>query len=45
MWGGSGIMNSTGINRYMRDARTNMIAEAATEMHNTRITRVVLGLP
>lgn len=44
MWGGSGIMNSTGVNRYMRDARTNMVAEGATEMHTTRIARVVLGL-
>lgn len=44
MWGGSGIMNSTGVNRYMRDARTNMIAEGATEMHTTRISRVALGL-
>ncbi len=44
MWGGSGIMNSSGINRYLRDARTNMVAEGATEMHNTRICRVALGL-
>jgi butyryl-CoA dehydrogenase len=44
MWGGSGMMNATGINRYFRDARTNMIAEAATEMHNAIIARRVLGL-
>lgn len=37
MWGGSGIMNSTGVNRYMRDARAKMIAEGATEMHNAII--------
>jgi len=30
MWGGSGMMNSTGVNRYMRDARAKMIAEGAT---------------
>jgi butyryl-CoA dehydrogenase len=33
MWGGSGMMDSTGVNRYLRDARTNMIAEAASELH------------
>jgi len=44
MWGGSGMMDSTGINRYFRDARTNMVAEAATEMHNAFIARSVLGL-
>jgi alkylation response protein AidB-like acyl-CoA dehydrogenase len=44
MWGGSGMMDSTGINRYFRDARTNMVAEAATEMHNSIIARRVLGL-
>ena len=27
MWGGSGIMNSTGVNRYMRDARAKCVAE------------------
>lgn len=37
MWGGSGMMNSTGVNRYMRDARTKMIAEGATEMHHSII--------
>jgi alkylation response protein AidB-like acyl-CoA dehydrogenase len=44
MWGGSGIMNSSGINRYFRDARTNMIAEGASEMHTTAVSRRVLGL-
>lgn len=33
LWGGSGIMNSTGVNRYMRDARAKCIAEGASEMH------------
>lgn len=37
MWGGSGMMNSTGVNRYMRDARTKMVAEGATEMHHAII--------
>jgi alkylation response protein AidB-like acyl-CoA dehydrogenase len=44
LWGGSGMMDSTGVNRYFRDARTNMVAEAATEMHNAIIARQVLGL-
>ncbi len=44
MWGGSGIMNSTGINRYFRDARANRIAEGATELHNAIISQMVLGL-
>lgn len=43
MWGGSGIMNSTGVNRYMRDARAKMIAEGATEMHHS-IVAMMLGL-
>ena len=42
MWGGSGMMNSTGVNRYMRDARAKMIAEGATEMHHA-IIAVTLG--
>ncbi len=44
MWGGSGIMNSTGINRYFRDARAKMIAEAPTEAHNAIVAEFVLGL-
>mgnify|MGYP003329770236 CR=1 FL=1 len=36
LWGGSGIMNSTGVNRYMRDARAKCVAEGATEMHYVR---------
>lgn len=44
MWGGSGMMDSTGVNRYFRDARTNLIAEAATEVHNSIIAKTVLGL-
>lgn len=43
-WGGNGVMNSTGINRYFRDARTNCIAEGATEMHTSFIAKVTLGL-
>ena len=44
MWGGSGIMNATGINRYFRDARANRIAEGATELHNSIISQMILGL-
>lgn len=44
MWGGSGMMNSTGVNRYMRDARVNMIAEGANEMMTSIIAETVLGL-
>lgn len=33
LWGGSGIMDSTGINRYMRDAKAQCIAEGSTEIH------------
>jgi butyryl-CoA dehydrogenase len=44
MWGGSGMMNSTGINRYFRDARTKLIAEGSTEFHNSLIANLVLGL-
>ncbi len=44
MWGGSGIMDPTGVNRYSRDARAKMIAEGATEMHTSIIAKQVLGL-
>ncbi len=33
LWGGSGIMDSTGVNRYMRDAKAQCIAEGSTEIH------------
>lgn len=45
MWGGSGIMNSTGVNRYFRDARTKMVAEGSTEMHTSGLAAVALGVP
>ena len=44
MWGGTGMMNETGINRYMRDARIKMVAEGATEMHTSIVSQFVLGL-
>lgn len=44
MWGGSGMMNSTGVNRYLRDARAKMIAEGATEMHHAIIASTI-GFP
>jgi butyryl-CoA dehydrogenase len=43
-WGGGGIMHRSGINRYMRDARTNMIAEGAQEMHYGLVAQRILGL-
>jgi alkylation response protein AidB-like acyl-CoA dehydrogenase len=33
LWGGSGIMDTTGVNRYMRDAKAQCIAEGSTEIH------------
>ena len=33
LWGASGIMDVTGVNRYMRDAKAKCIAEGASEMH------------
>ena len=46
MWGGSGIMNSTGVNRYMRDAKAKTIAEGASEMHYSIIANQILhGVP
>ena len=43
MWGGSGIMNSTGVNRYFRDARAKMVAEGSTEIHHAVIAQAALG--
>lgn len=43
MWGGSGIMDSTGVNRYLREARTKIVAEGATEMHLAMISAALLG--
>jgi alkylation response protein AidB-like acyl-CoA dehydrogenase len=46
LWGGSGIMNSTGVNRYMRDAKAKTIAEGASEMHYAIIANQLLhGIP
>jgi butyryl-CoA dehydrogenase len=42
LWGGSGIMDSTGMNRYMRDAKAQCIAEGATEMHYAIIANQLL---
>ena len=42
LWGGSGIMDSTGVNRYMRDARAQCVAEGATEMHYAIIANQLL---
>ena len=43
MWGGAGIMDRTGVNRYLRDARTKIVAEGATEMHLAIISAALLG--
>lgn len=42
LWGGSGIMNSTGINRYMRDAKAKTIAEGSSEIHYAIIANGLL---
>ena len=44
LWGGSGMMDSTGVNRYFRDARAKLIAEGGTEMHTSIISKQLLGL-
>ncbi|MCC6917781.1 MAG: acyl-CoA/acyl-ACP dehydrogenase [Alphaproteobacteria bacterium] len=45
MWGGAGIMNSTGVNRYFRDARAKMVAEGSSEIHYDIVASTVLGIP
>lgn len=42
LWGASGIMDSTGVNRYMRDARAQCVAEGASEMHYAIIANQLL---
>jgi alkylation response protein AidB-like acyl-CoA dehydrogenase len=42
LWGGSGIMDSTGVNRYMRDARAKCIAEGASETHYAIVANQIL---
>jgi alkylation response protein AidB-like acyl-CoA dehydrogenase len=42
LWGGSGIMDATGVNRYMRDAKAKCIAEGASEMHYAIIANQLL---
>jgi butyryl-CoA dehydrogenase len=42
LWGGSGIMDSTGVSRYMRDAKAKCIAEGASEMHYAIIANQLL---
>jgi alkylation response protein AidB-like acyl-CoA dehydrogenase len=42
LWGGSGIMNSTGVNRYMRDARAQCVAEGSSEIHYAIIANQLL---
>ena len=38
------MMDATGINRYFRDARINLIAEGGTERHVDVVARLKLGL-
>jgi butyryl-CoA dehydrogenase len=45
LWGGSGIMDSTGVHRYFRDARTNMIAEGPSELHYDIVAGHILDRP
>lgn len=46
LWGGSGIMDSTGVNRYLRDAIAKTIAEGASEMHYAIIAnQLIYGKP
>jgi len=46
LWGGSGIMDSTGVNRYLRDAIAKTIAEGASEMHYAIIANnLIYGKP
>jgi hypothetical protein len=40
--GGSGILNSTGVNRYMRDARAQCVAEGSTDNHYAIISNQLL---
>lgn len=42
IWGGSGIMDSTGVNRYLRDAQAKCIAEVASEMHYAIVANQLL---
>jgi len=42
LWGGSGIMDATGVNRYMRDAKAKCMAEGASEMHYAIIANQLL---
>jgi len=43
MWGGNGMMNGNGINRYMRDARIKMVAEGSSEIHASMIAQHLLA--
>ena len=43
LWGGHAIIDETGINRYMRDARTALTAEASSEMHLSNIAQAILA--
>jgi alkylation response protein AidB-like acyl-CoA dehydrogenase len=45
MWGGSGIMNSTGVNRYFRDARASMVAEGPSDLHYDYVAAYLLDRP
>ena len=42
MWGGSGIMDATGVNRYMRDMRAQCVAEGSTETHYAIVANMLL---
>ncbi|MBU4216117.1 MAG: acyl-CoA dehydrogenase family protein [Actinobacteria bacterium] len=43
VWGGHGMMNDTGVHRYMRDARVDLIAEGASETMLSGIAQSILA--
>jgi alkylation response protein AidB-like acyl-CoA dehydrogenase len=42
---GSGIMDSTGVNRYFRDARASMVAEGPSDLHYDYVAAYLLDRP
>lgn len=43
LWGGHAIIDDTGVNRYMRDARTALTAEGSSEMHLANISQMIMA--
>jgi butyryl-CoA dehydrogenase len=42
MWGGHGIMTDVGVHRFLRDARTNTVAEGSSEILMSAIAQSIL---